>query len=279
MMGDVLFIVWRESVEALLVVGILYAWLRRQPDAARGLRWLWLGVGVGIGLACLLGAALMYAAQWFDGNAGDVFQLAMVLVACALIVQMVVWMRRHGRTLKSELEHDMRDSFETANWWGMVSVVALALAREGSETVIFLFGLGLQQRGVDQLVFAGSALAGFGLAFATFHLLQLGGRVLSWRGFFRVSEALLLLLGGSLLVTGVEKLIALDWLPALVDPLWDSSRLLDDGTRVGGIVAALTGYRAHPALMVLLLYALYWLVVRRLLRSATPRPPQQVAST
>ena len=47
-MGQVLFIVWRESVEALLVVGILYAWLKNgDADASRGIPYLWAGVAAG----------------------------------------------------------------------------------------------------------------------------------------------------------------------------------------------------------------------------------------
>ena len=53
-MGQIIFIMWRESVEALLVVGILYAWLSRTPDAAGGKRWLWGGVALGLLLAGLL---------------------------------------------------------------------------------------------------------------------------------------------------------------------------------------------------------------------------------
>ena len=46
-MGQVLFIVWRESVEAMLVIGILHAWLSQNP-AAGGKRWLWGGVLAGL---------------------------------------------------------------------------------------------------------------------------------------------------------------------------------------------------------------------------------------
>ena len=48
-MGNALFIVWRESTEALLVVGILYAWLNKHPDVRRGMRYLWGGVATGSG--------------------------------------------------------------------------------------------------------------------------------------------------------------------------------------------------------------------------------------
>ena len=55
-MGNALFIVWRESTEALLVVGILYAWLNKHPDVRRGMRYLWGGVATGVGLALVLAA-------------------------------------------------------------------------------------------------------------------------------------------------------------------------------------------------------------------------------
>jgi high-affinity iron transporter len=64
-----------------------------------------------------------------------------------------------------------------------------------------------------------------------------------------------------LLVGGVEKMIGFDWIPALVDPVWDSSFVLDDNTRIGNLVAALTGYRSHPALMLVFIYAAYWMLV------------------
>ena len=121
---------------------------------------------------------------------------------------------------------------------------------------MFLYGLGAEKGGISNLPIV--LVLGVGAAFATFWLLQQGSRILSWRVFFRISEILLLLLAGALLVSGVEKLIALDVLPALVDPVWDTTRLLDDSGRVGGLIASFTGYRARPALLPLLALALYW---------------------
>lgn len=262
MMGEVLFIVWRESVEALLIVGILYAWLRNHPEAAAGKRYLWGGVGVGVLAACGLGGAILGFAEFFEGEQQDYFQLGMMSIAAALIVQMVFWMRKHGRTLKRDLESGMADNARAANWWGMLALVALAIAREGSETVIFLWGLGSAQQGGQILPFALSAAVGFFLALGTFWLLQLGGKLFSWRAFFRFSELMLLLLAGALLVGSVERMISFGWLPPLVDPVWNSSWLLDDGGTVGSLIAALTGYRARPALTMVLALATYWVVVQ-----------------
>ncbi|MFM9634966.1 hypothetical protein ACKI10_46600, partial [Streptomyces galilaeus] len=88
--------------------------------------------------------------------------------------------------------------------------------------------------------------------------LQLGGRVISWRHFFRITEVMLLFLAASLVMTGVDHLYSAGVLPTLSAPLWDSSGLLDDSGMIGGIIAALTGYRAHPDALTLLVYAGYW---------------------
>ena len=185
----------------------------------------------------------------------------MVSIAAVLIVQMVFWMRKNGRTLKRDMEAGLAEHASQANWWGMLVLVAVAIAREGSETVVFLYGLGLSQQGNQIVSFVASAVVGFGLAFLTYLALQLGSRIFSWRAFFKFTEVLLLLLAGALLVSGVEKLISLGWMPPLMDPAWDSAFLLDDGSTTGGLVAALTGYRAHPALSMVLCLAAYWVVV------------------
>ncbi|ATP27578.1 High-affinity Fe2+/Pb2+ permease [Chromobacterium violaceum] len=259
-MGQVLFIVWRESVEALLVVGILNAWMNHNPAGRAGKPWLWGGVALGLAMAIALAVALFTAGSLMAG-AQDYFQTGMVFIAAALIVQMVLWMREHGRTLKKELESGLSEKAASNNWWGVTVLAALAIAREGSETVVFLYGMLAEAGGMELARMGAAGLVGLLLAFLTFYLLQLGGKVLSWRLFFRVTEIMLLLLGASLFLSGVEKLISMDVLPALVDPLWDSSALLDDMSPFGGVVAALTGYRSHPALMSLIAYALFWAAI------------------
>ena len=268
-MGNVIFIVWRESVEALLVIGILYAWLRGREEAAQGRRFLWGGVAAGLGLALALGGIMLKVQSELAGAALDDFQIGIMLVAAALIVQMVIWMRRHGRTLKRELESGMERAAEQANWWGMATLAALAVGREGAETVVFLYGAGMAQSGMARMQFVGNAALGFGLAVLTFWLLSRSSRFLSWKRFFRFSEIVLLLLAGALLVDGVDRMIGMGWLPPLVDPVWNSAFLLDDSTRFGGLVASLTGYRAQPALLLLLVYAAYWIAMIILLRRAS----------
>lgn len=275
-MEQVAFIVWRECVEALLVVGILYSWLRASPAGARGLPWLWGGVAAGLALACALALVLLGLSDWLSDTGQEWFQACMALVACVLVVQMVVWMRRHGRTLKKELESGALQSVEHSNWWGLLVLVMIAVAREGSETVVFLYGTvsANSAGGADgrwMLILAG--LGGFLAAFATFWLLQMGGKLITWRRFFALTEALLLLLASALLMRGLDHLISLGALPPIMDPVWNSSWLLSDSSGLGKILADFAGYRAYPALTSVLFWVAYWVVVQFLLRRTSTAVP------
>lgn len=269
-MGNALFIVWRESVEAMLVIGILYAWLKRNDSDGSGRRALWIGIGAGIGLAALLGWGMMAAQSELAGAALEWFQTAILFVAAALIAQMVLWMQKHGRQMKQGLERDLAHAAQRAGAFGIAGVAALALAREGAETVIFLYGIGMEQNGGAGLALG--ATFGVLLAALTAWALNRGLGVLNYRQFFRVSGLLLLLFAVALLVNGTERVIGMGVLPALVDPVWDTSPLLDDGSAPGALLSAFTGYRARPSLMLLMVYLGYWAAVfvlqRRLRRHA-----------
>lgn len=267
-MGNALFIVWRETIEAMLVIGILHGWMRARPDARSGFPWLWGGIAAGLGLAAMLALALMDVQAWISPDALEWFQAFMPLVAWVLIFQMVWWMRRHGAGLKKELESGMQSAADRANWLGIAILAMVAVGREGAEAVVFLYGA---VKGSSNGDIALGSVLGFLLALVVYWLLSHGTRFVSWRAFFRVTEIMLLLLGGALLVDGVEKLVGLEVLPALADPLWDTAGLLDDGTRTGNLIAAFTGYRSAPSGMAYLLLAIYWAVAISVVLRLKPR--------
>lgn len=262
--GQIIFVIWRESIEALLVVGILQSWLNRESVGA-GKRYLWGGVAAGLVIALLLAFALMRLSGEFTGAAQQYLTTTMVFVAAALIVQMVVWMRAHGGGLKYQLERGLDSAVRAEHFWGVFILAMLAVAREGSETVIFLYGVLAAAKTVDVATVSGMIGLGFIAAFLSYVLLQMGSRFLPWRRFFQISEVLLLLLGCSLTVTGVDNLVSLGVLPYL-DPVWNSSWLLNDTGQIGGLVAALTGYRAMPDLVTLATWFGYGGIVFLLLR-------------
>ena len=146
------------------------------------------------------------------------FQTVLMLLAAGLIVQMVLWMRRHGRTLKRDLETALQRRRRQGQLVGRVH------ARRHRRGARRLRNRGLPRRnavrGAQRRLCAGQSRGGGGLALAvaTYGLLQLGGKILSWRLFFRVTEILLLLLAGALLLTAADNLVALGLLPRLSGP-------------------------------------------------------------
>jgi high-affinity iron transporter len=262
--GNVIFIVWRESIEALLVIGILNAWLAHDADARearRGCLFLWSGVAAGIAAAFAIAAVLLFLGELLPEGGQEAYQTVIVLIAAALIVQMVVWMRRHGRTLKRELETSLSASAQNSQWWGVFTLALLAVAREGSETVIFLYGtLSAGHSSAPGWTVAAIA-AGFAAAIATYYALQMGSRLFSWRAFFRITEILLLLLGGALTLTGVDNLVGLGFIPSVSGHLWDTSGLLSEDGALGKFAASLFGYRSRPDLVELVALTAYWILV------------------
>ena len=257
-MGNPFFVVWRESLEAFLIAGILYAWLKANDDGGAGRRALFGGLAAGVGLALLLGWALLTVQDELTGEALDLFQTATLLVAAGLITQMVLWMRKHGRTIKAQLHADLSAAAERAGYWGVAVVAVLAVAREGAETVIFLYGLA---QGGDLSALAVGSVLGFAAAALTAWLAAKSLARLNIGLLLRLSSILLLVLASALFVTAIDRLIGAGWLAPMLDPVWDTSPLIDDGTTGGKLLADFTGYRARPALTTLLAWAAYWTVV------------------
>lgn len=263
-MINALFVVWRESFEAVLIVGILYAYLNKQKDEtmkSTGLKSMWLGVLGGVLLSVLLAMGINFAETELQGMALEYFQLGMLIVACVLMTHMCLWMKIHGRHMKSDLEGGLSSALTSSKRFEIAMLSMLAVAREGSETVIFLYGMtfeAAEKHMMSSLVLY-SAL-GFLLALVTWFVFNRGLRFFSQKVFFNVTTVFLLLTASSLILNVTRKLIQSDFLPTIQDVAWDTSFLLDERTGFGQFVSALTGYQSTPALMTVIVFVVYWAV-------------------
>ena len=257
-MVNVLIIVWRESLEAMLVIGILTAWVNSRGGGGGARSALWGGVLAGLALALALAAVMQGALGILSDQGQEVFQALLILFAAALMTQMVLWMRRHARGLRREMESALDHAAARQGAWGIAAVAAVAVAREGAETVIFLQGIA---SGAGWGALLPSALAGLALAGVTAWAAARGLRLLPQHQVLRVSANLLLLFAAGMLVLGTDRLIGLEWIPPGPDPLWNTSALLDDGGGVGKWLADLFGYRARPAAADVLVFTGFWLLM------------------
>lgn len=266
-LAEITFIMWRESIEALLVVGIVYSWLKQLKTGRReGMMFLAAGVGVGVLCAVILGMVLVKLSGSLSGNAQEYLQAGLTFAAALMIVYMVKWMRSNGTKLKSEMLSSLEQN-EARSWnISILIVVAVAIAREGSEAVIFIYAIGFGEKGIVSLGMLASVGLGLALAVFTIWLLSMGNKIFSWRYFFKFTEILLLLLGGALLLNCIDILVSIGVLPVIKAKFWDTSFILGDGGRFVPMLTSIVGYRATPSLMDILVYILYWVGVTRFIK-------------
>lgn len=238
-----LLLVFREVLEAALIVSIVAAATRGVP-----LRGRWIGGGI---VAGVLGAVLVAAfasaiADAMEGMGQEWFNAAVLLAAVLMIGWHVVWMSRHGRELAQHMKQVGNAVVSGSRpLTALLLVVAIAVLREGSEVVLFGYGLLASGESAGGLALGGvlGLLAGVAIGFAMyFGLLKI-----PMRHFFTATNGLLVLLAAGLASEAAGKLVQADALPTLVDQLWDSSWLLSDQSLLGKTLHILVGYTAQPS--------------------------------
>ncbi|HAZ08046.1 MAG TPA: iron permease [Elusimicrobia bacterium] len=266
-----LLLVFREVLEAALIVSIVAA-------ATRGVsgRGAWIGAGMALGV---LGAMLVAAfaggiAGAMSGMGQEWFNAIVLLAAVVMIGWHVVWMARHGRELSMHMKEV--GSAVTAGsrpLTALLVVVAIAVLREGSEVVLFGYGLLAGGSSMASLAIGGALglLIGVAVGFA----LYFGLLKIPMKHFFSATNGLLVLLAAGLASSAAGKLVQADALPTLVDTLWDSSWLLTDDSLLGHTLHILVGYTAQPSGIQMAFYAatvVTLLVGMRVFGLPSPRP-------
>ena len=127
----------REGLDASLIIGVIAAFLV-QSGTRRELRAMWVGVTVAV-LICLgVGVGLRITEQALTPKAQDGLETVIGLVAVAFVTWMILWMRRHARDLKGELEGHAAAAIAAGSAGALVLMAFLAVFREGLETAVFL---------------------------------------------------------------------------------------------------------------------------------------------
>lgn len=236
---DSVVVVLREVLEFALLVSVL---LVASRCAALRARWLLYAMLAGLAGAGLYGVRLRAVSTWFDGVGYEVVNAGLQILVYVLIVAAIgLWVRarRHASPPAQALP------------WAMAGAVALAVTREGSEILLYFTALMGQPRAMPDLLI-GSVL-GIGVGFsigALLYYLLLGFRR---EVTFVLTVVLLALVGGGMWSQATMLLVQADWLPAL-QPVWDSSEWLPEGSLIGQLLYALIGYEATPGPWQVFLY-------------------------
>ena len=243
-------VVFREVLEIALVLGVVLAATKDLPGKNR---WVWIGLGGGIlgaGLVALFADAISNMAE---GIGQELFNAVVLLTAAIVISWTAMWMRKHARQMTQHLKELSHNVLEGRSpLYSLAIVVALAVLREGSEIVLFTYGMIAAGQPLSTIV-AGS-LTGLAGGCIVGAMLYYGLIKISPRYIFQVTTWLLVLLAAGMASIAAKFLVSAGFFSDLASPVWDTSGFLSEASVMGKICHALLGYSARPLMIQLIFY-------------------------
>src|SRR3984893_3241861 len=246
-----LIIVFREIIEAGLVVGIVLAATRGVPR-----RDLWVGYGIlgGIAGACLVAAFASSISAAMQGAGQELFNVTILLIAVLMLAWHNVWMARHGREMAAHTK--AVGEAVAAGYRSLLAlsfVVGIAVLREGAEIMLFLYGIAISGNDTAATMAAGGAfgllLGGVGAGLMYFGLLRIPARHL-----FRVTSWLIAILAAGMAAQPMAFLQQAEVVTSFTQMVWDTSNFIPDGSVIGKVLHTLIGYTDRPTVMQLAVY-------------------------
>src|SRR5262245_39284086 len=244
----------REGLEAALIVGIVAAFLRQQ-GRRDALRWVWIGVGLAIGICAAVGVGLDMLSKQLPQKQQEGLETVVGLVAVAAVTFMVVWMRRHGRTLKRDLEHGAASALAVGSVAALVGMAFFAVIREGFETAVFL--LAAFDASTDPVVAGGGALLGIVVAVVIGFGIYRGGVHINLAKFFRFTGVVLVLVAAGLLATAFHTAHEAGWVNGMQQQAFDLTWLVDPGSVQSALLTGMLGLQPRPTVIETVAYVAF----------------------
>jgi high-affinity iron transporter len=267
-----LIIVFREVIEAGLIVGIVMAATR--GVIGRG-RWITIGIGGGVLGASIVAMFAGAISDAFQGAGQELFNAGVLGVAVIMLMWHNAWMARHGREIADEMRRVGTAVSEGAKpLTALAIVVGLAVLREGSEVVLFLYGIMASGTSGAALVVGGLLGIAAGAAFTA--LTYFGLLAIPNRHIFSVTSWLIALLAAGMAAQAMQFLNSAGLVVALDRPLWDTSWLLSEKSIFGRLLHTLIGYIDRPTEMQLIVYIATLFAMFLLMRVARYSPRERV---
>jgi high-affinity iron transporter len=244
----------REGLEAALIVGIVAAFLR-QRGRRDLLRWAFVGVGAAIGLCLAIGIALDVISHELPQRQQEGLETVIGACAVAMVTYMVIWMRRHSRTLKAQLEGAADHALAAGSGFALVLMAFLAVLREGLETVVFLLAA-FNQSGNTGLAATG-ALLGVIVAVILGWGIYRGGVRLNLSKFFRFTGIVLTFVAAGLVVSALHTAHEAGWLTIGQQSTVDLSALVRPGSVQAALLTGMLGVQPFPVLIEVIGWLVY----------------------
>jgi high-affinity iron transporter len=197
------FITLREGFEAALIVGLVFAYLKKTGNLERHASTVWWGVAAGVAASLIVGGTLFATVGELEGTAEALYDGIAMLLAAGVVTWMVFWMRKQAATIGANLRHQVGESLLAGGGIALATVAFVGVAREGLETGLFLFA---STKDSGPVLAVSGALLGLAAAVGLGVLFYRGALRLDLRKFFIVTGVLVIAFASWLIFGGLREL-------------------------------------------------------------------------
>jgi high-affinity iron transporter len=244
----------REGVEASLIVGIVAAFLGQQ-GRRDALRQVWVGVSTAVAICIAVGVILQIVSSDLPQRQQEGLETVVGGIAVVMVSYMVLWMRRHARHLRGDLETAAGSALASGSATALVLMAFLAVLREGFETVVFLLAT-FHASGNATLSWLG-ALLGIALAVVLGYGIYKGGVHINLSRFFRITGIVLVVIAAGLVMTAIHTANEAGWLNIGQTQAFDLSWLVRPGTPLSSFATGVLGIQPYPVWIEVLAWLIY----------------------
>jgi high-affinity iron transporter len=265
----------REGLEAALVVGILAAFCKRNGASMRP---MWFGIVAAVLLSIGVGVTLEIVSASLPQAAQEGMEAVISAVAIVFVTSMIVWMSKHARGLKKELEAAAGDALRDGTAWAMAGMAFLAIVKEGFETSVFLLATFQASTSVTAAVVG--AVLGILVAVAIGVGLYHGGIRFNIGRFFQITGVFLVFVAAGLVVSMLRSAHEAGWITIGQGRTIDLAWLAPAGSVRAALITGVLGIPADPRVIEVLFWLCYlvpvlalvlWPAKRRLKGAAAVR--------
>ncbi|HTP07846.1 MAG TPA: FTR1 family protein [Anaerolineae bacterium] len=257
----------REGIEAALIISIVLGMLKKMNRYDRA-PLIWLGVAGAALISVAVAIVLNVIGAEFEGAGEQVFEAATMLFAAAILTWMIFWMQKQGRQIQKGLETEVREALSSGQTAVLFSVAFFAVLREGIELALFLTAVNFSAPVVGEAPILGwlGGVLGLIAAIVIGWLMYESAIKLNLRRFFQYTSIVLILFAAGLVGSAVHELNELNWIPAVIEHVYDLNPIVAATSTAGEFLRALFGYNANPSLTETLAYIAYFVAVFGVLR-------------
>jgi len=268
-------VVFRESIEAALIIGIIWAYLDKieKPEYQK---YLLYGSAFAVMFSIFLGGVIVITLGELSGFWKKAFEGVASITATFVLTYVIIWMSQNAQTIKNELEGKIAfgivKAYRRKQFINTILIISfVTVAREGLETILFLtplLSISLEQTLIGSI---------FGIIMALILSLAAKRGIYNFdtRKFFSYTSIILVIFAAGLFGYGIHESIEAAEIAGIEHPLfaqaWDinpesQGHPLHEKGIIGSFAKALFGYDGNPEILRVFGYVGYWLVLGLYLR-------------